>query len=96
MTIDKRPDLDALFATLAEAARSDLPDGFYDGVWQRAGQLQEKAEGRQRRVLFCALLVVGLGAGFGTAGTDELANRASFQLSAADILSPAALLRVTP
>lgn len=96
MTIDKRPDLDASFAILAKAARLDLPAGFYDGVWRRAGQLQEKAEGRQRRVFLCGLLVVGLGAGFGTTGTGALANTASFQLSAADNLSPAALLRVTP
>lgn len=94
MTIQKRPDLDASFAFLARSAKADLSDGFYDGVWQRAGQLQERNEGRQRLALFCGLLVVGLGAGFGTTGMTVLANPAPIELSAADDLSPATLLHV--
>ncbi|MES2698797.1 MAG: hypothetical protein V4647_04215 [Pseudomonadota bacterium] len=96
MTKQNKPDFDASFAAMAKAAETAPSDGFFYGIWQRAGQLQERADRRQRLALFCGLFVIGLGAGFGTNGTGILANPASLQISSADRLAPSALLHVAP
>ncbi|MXO73496.1 hypothetical protein [Alteraurantiacibacter buctensis] len=96
MTMQIKPDFDSSFAALAMAAETAPSEGFLYGIWQRAGQLQERANRRQRLALFCGLFVIGLGAGFGTNGTGVVANPASLQISSADRLSPSALLHVAP
>ena len=88
--------LDAALDALGATAAPPVPDGFLDGVWQRAGQLQERSNGRRRMALFCGLFVIGLGAGFGTIQTSAAATSASYQISSIDSLSPAALLHVEP
>jgi hypothetical protein len=94
--MDNNSHLDASLAALGASATAAAPDGFLDGVWQRAGQLQERADGRRRLALFCGLFVVGLGAGFGTIHTPTAANSAPYQLDSIDDLSPSALLHVEP
>lgn len=96
MTMQIKPDFNASFAALAKAAETAPSEEFLYGIWQRAGQLQERVDRRQRLALFCGLFVVGLGAGFGTNGIGTLAKPASLQISSADRLSPSALLRVVP
>ena len=88
--------LETSLALLAASTKATTPDGFIDGIWQRAGQLQERADGRNRLALFCGLIFVGLGAGFGTMQTPASAQSTSYQLIAGDQLSPAALLHLGP
>ncbi len=84
--------LDASLAAFGASATAAAPDGFLDGVWQRAGQLQERADGRRRLAVFCGLFAVGLGAGFGTIQKPAAANSAPYQLGSTGDLSPSALL----
>ena len=88
--------LDVSLVALGANAAAATPDGFLDGVWQRAGQLQERVDGRRRLALFCGLFVIGLGAGFGTIQTPASASSAPYQLGPIDDLSPSALLHVEP
>lgn len=90
------PNLNITLARLAASTMATTPDGFFDGVWQRVGQLQERADGRRRLALFCGLIVVGLGAGFGTSQTPAFAQPPSYKLIAGAELSPAALLHLEP
>jgi hypothetical protein len=88
--------LDASLAALGSAANASPNAGFVDSVWQRAGQLQERADGHRRMALFCGLFVVGLGAGFGTIQTSASANPAPDQITSVNAFSPSALLHVEP
>lgn len=94
--MDNNSHLDASFAALGSTANTAVPDGFIDGVWQRAGQLQERADSRRRLALFCGLFFIGLGAGFSTIQTPASASVAPYQLGLIDDLSPSALLHVEP
>ncbi len=96
MTERNKPDFDTSLALMAKVAEAVPSEGWLAGIWQRAGQLQERVDRRQRLALFCGLFVVGLGAGFGTNGTSGWANPDPFRISSADNLSPAALLHVAP
>lgn len=86
----------ASLAALGATANPTLPPNFVDGVWQRTGQLQERADGYRRMALFCGLFVVGLGAGFGTIQTPASANAAAYKLISVDEFSPSVLLHVEP
>jgi len=81
---------------LAATPDPALPDGFMDGVWMRAGQLEERTSRRTRSLLFAGMAVIGLGAGFGTAQTPAQAEPAGFQLVEGADMSPASLLHVEP
>lgn len=85
-------------ALAAWAAMPDpaTPDGFMDGVWMQAGQLEEKASRRTRLALFAAMAFVGLGAGVGTTQTPARAETANYRLVEGADLSPASLLHVEP
>ena len=90
------PSLDNSLASLSGQADAAVSDGFFDEVWQRAGQLQERADQKNRLMLFCGLFVVGLGAGFSTILPADAAKANTYQLGMTDQLSPAALLHVEP
>lgn len=92
----KHPSVDTTLASLAAETSASHPEGFMDGVWQRAGQLGEIADRRRRAALFSGLFVIGLGTGVGTtAWPNGLVS--SPQVAASDFdtshtLSPSALL----
>lgn len=86
--------LDASLALLGASAPSNYPEDFFDGVWQRVGQLQERAEQRLRIALFCGLIFVGLGAGVGATQLPASAHPISHKLIAGDEFSPSALLHI--
>jgi len=90
--MDDNSQLDGALSSLAIIAAE--PEGLFDGVWQRVGQIQERIERRHKLALFAGLFVVGLGSGFGVAQDPAAANPAPYQLIAADQLSPSALLHV--
>lgn len=80
--------------SLGTTASGELPDGFMDGVWLRAGEMAEAANARRRVALFAAIFVAGLGGGFGTIQTPAPAGPQSHLLFAGADLSPAVLLHV--
>ena len=92
----KPPSFDSALASLAAETSVSHPEGFMDGVWQRAEQLGEIADRRRRAALFSGLFVIGLGSGVGTtAWPNGLVS--SPQVAASDFdtshtLSPSALL----
>ncbi|AMG75159.1 hypothetical protein [Sphingopyxis granuli] len=88
--------LDNALARLRSSADPALPDGFMDGVWMRAGQMEALSAQRTRFVLFAAMAFIGLGAGFGTTQAPAHAEPAGYQLVEGANLSPAALLHVEP
>ncbi len=90
------PSLDKSLASLGGQAGAAVSDGFFDEVWQRAGQLQERADQKNRLMLFFGLFVVGLGAGFSTVLPGDAAQASTYQLGMTDQLSPATLLHVEP
>ena len=98
--MSNQPSFDSAIAALAGATASADTNRVMDGVWQRAGQLSEIADRRQRLALFAGLFVVGLGAGVGTTGYPDQsmssAPTATFDLGSSDRLSPAALLEGRP
>ncbi|WP_147395435.1 hypothetical protein [Altericroceibacterium spongiae] len=71
-----------------------LPDGFMDGVWQRAGEMVEAMNTRRRLALLAAIFVAGLGGGFGTIHAPGRAEPEAQPLFAGSDLSPAVLLHV--
>ncbi|TNE43082.1 MAG: hypothetical protein EP345_04710 [Sphingomonadales bacterium] len=73
-----------------------VSDDFMDGVWMRAGQLEERSSERARLALFAAMAFVGLGAGIGATAAPASAETAGFRLVDGADLSPAALLHVEP
>lgn len=89
-------DLDLALAKLGAPPEPMLPDGFMDGVWLRAGRLEEMGTRRTRLALFAAMAFIGLGAGFGTTQTPAKAEVASYRLIDGADLSPASLLHVEP
>jgi hypothetical protein len=93
--MDQETRLNQALGALRGKQSSDLPDGFMDGVWVRAGQLAEAADARQRLALFAIIFVVGWGAGFGTIQVPAgLAESTAHETFAGTNLSPAALLHV--
>ena len=92
--MDDNARLDDALALLA--ANSTEPEDFFDGVWQRVGQIQERVERRHRLALFGGLFVVGLGSGFGVVRGPSVADPAPYELIVTDQLSPSALLHVEP
>lgn len=83
-------------AKLGGTSEQTLPDGFMDGVWLRAGRLEEISARRTRFAMFAAMAFIGLGAGFGTTQTPAHAKPTGFQLVEGADLSPASLLRLEP
>jgi len=88
--------LENALASLRSSADPVLPDGFMDGVWLRAGHLEEASARRTRLSLFAAMSFVGLGAGFGTTQAPANAEPVGYQLVEGANMSPAALLHVEP
>ncbi len=88
--------LDRALASLGSAKGPVLSDDFMDGVWMRAGQMEEAAGQRRRLALMAGMAVIGLGTGFGTVQAPAYAEPASYQLIDGTDLSPAVLLHVTP
>ena len=87
--------LDAPLRALSGLSSGPVQDGFLDGVWQRAGELQAQQDGRQRLGLFAGLFVVGLAAGAGVPQTAALASERPAVSLSGDALAPASLLQVT-
>lgn len=92
---DDQP-VERALATWAAMPDPALPEGFMDGVWMQAGQLEEMASRRTRLALFAVMAFVGLGAGFGATQTPAKAQTAHYQLVEGADLSPASLLHVEP
>lgn len=88
--------LDNALAELGAAPDPALPGGFMDGVWMRAGQIEEVSTRRTRLALFAAMAFIGLGAGVGASQAPVNAEPAGYQLVGGGDLSPAALLSVGP
>lgn len=88
--------LNATLAMLGAQKTRALPEGFMDGVWMRAGQLEEIAARRTRLALLLGMAFIGLGVGFGAPQTAAHAEPAVYQLVDGADLSPAALLHVEP
>ena len=87
--------LDTTLQALSGIAPDQAREGFLDGVWQRAGELQAQREGRQRMGLFAGLFVVALAAGAGMPQTASFASERPVISLSGDALAPAALLQVT-
>tara|TARA_R110000787_G_scaffold286414_1_gene404741 strand:- start:17836 stop:18120 length:285 start_codon:yes stop_codon:yes gene_type:complete len=91
----REDQLDQSLGALAASTMTAVArEGFIDGVWQRVGQLQERAEARTRLALFCGVFAVGLGAGLGTVQIPDFGKQATYSLIAGNDLSPSALLHV--
>lgn len=88
--------LDKALARLGSGSGGAIPEDFMDGVWMRAGRLEEVSARRTHLVLFAAMAFIGLGAGFGTTRAPANAEPAGYQLVEGADLSPAALLHVEP
>lgn len=86
--------LDQSLGALAAVATGTVQEGFVDGVWQRVGQMQERAEARTKLALFCGIFVVGLGAGLGTVEAPTAGQPVTYNLIAGDDFSPSALLHI--
>jgi hypothetical protein len=86
--------LENALRSLGGAAGDEMPEGFMDGVWLKAGQLTEAAEGRRRLALFAGVFAAGLGAGFWTMESPASEQPQGYSLIAGADLSPAALLHV--
>ncbi len=89
-------DVNLALAKLATMPQPPLPDGFMDGVWMRAGKMEELSVRRTRLAVFAVMAFVGLGAGFGATQAPAYAGPASYQLVDGADLSPASLLHVEP
>ena len=94
--MNKNELLEHALADLGNMPAPSVSDGFMDGVWMRAGQLEERSPERTRLALFAAMAFVGLGAGIGATAAPASAEAASFRLVDGADLSPAALLHVEP
>ena len=92
----KNDKLDALLRALASQPAPDVPDGFMESVWERAGALSARRDQRMRIGLFLGLFAVGMGAGWGTVQTPVQAQSPAYVLAANADLSPAALLHAGP
>jgi hypothetical protein len=93
--MDQETRLKQALEALRGSPARELPDGFMDGVWARAGQLGEAADARRRMALFAVIFAIGMGAGFGTIHLPaDRAGGSSYEVFAGDNLSPAALLHV--
>ncbi|OJW73692.1 MAG: hypothetical protein BGO57_14860 [Sphingomonadales bacterium 63-6] len=88
--------LDKALTLLGSGSERAIPEDFMDGVWVRAGRLEEASVRRTRLALFVAMAFIGLGAGFGTTQAPANAEPAGYQLVEGADLSPAALLHVEP
>lgn len=88
--------LNLVLQRLRAAPDPALPEGFMDGVWMRAGKLEQVSGARARLALITAMAFIGLGAGFGTTQSPARAERANYQLIEGSDLSPASLLHVQP
>ena len=88
--------LDASLAALATSTTPLAHEGLIDGVWERVGQMQERAEARIRLALFCGVFVIGLGAGMGAIQSPAAAQPSASGLVGGDDLSLAALLHIEP
>ncbi len=88
--------LERALTELRNMPAPSVSDGFMDGVWMRAGQLEARASGRARLALFAAMAFVGLSAGVGTTAAPASAEPAGFRLVDGADLSPAVLLHVEP
>ncbi len=88
--------IDSILHALARQDVDDLPPGFMDGMWQRAGAMIEIGNRRRRLALFIGIFVVGLGAGIGTTRSPAYADTPEYQLIDGAQLSPSALLHVEP
>ncbi len=91
---DRHP-LEPLLAALAREPAPDMPEGFMESVWERAGDMAGKRERKVRMALFFGLSAVGLGAGATTIQAPVYAQNPTYSLSNDARLSPAALLHVT-
>lgn len=94
--MNKNELIDRALADLGSMPAPSMSDGFMDGVWMRAGQLEERASGRASLALIAAMAFVGLGAGIGATAAPTSAETAGFRLIDGAILSPSALLHVEP
>lgn len=88
--------LEAALRAMALQPVSDVPDGFMEAVWERAGRKAAQRDQRVRRGLFLGLFAVGLGAGWGTVQTPGQAQDPTYVMAASADLSPAALLHTGP
>ena len=87
--------IDSGLKALSSLTSSPATDISYDAVWQRAGELQARKDGRQRMALFAGLFVVGLGAGAGLPQTAAIASESPSVAFSGGDLTPSALLHVT-
>lgn len=88
--------LDIALASLGSVRDPVPPEGFMDGVWMRAGRLEEVSARRGRLAFFAAMTFIALGAGFGTTQAPGNAQPPHYRLIDGADLSPAALLHVEP
>ncbi len=88
--------MDSILNALAQQHADDLPPGFMDEIWQRAGEMIEIGNRRRRLALFVGIFAVGLGAGVGTTRSPAHADVSEYQLIDGAQLSPSALLHVEP
>jgi len=94
--VDHNKHLDRSLGALGQSMCASVPDGFMDGVWQRAGELGAIADRRMRMALFAGLFVVGLGAGIGTTQSPAYAGPAAYSIDASSQLAPSVLLHFEP
>lgn len=85
-------EVDLALAKICSPADPLTPNGFMDGVWLRAGQLEEVAAHRSRLALFAVIGLIGLGAGFEVTLAPAQAKPAQYHLIDGFDLSPASLL----
>lgn len=88
--------MDRALQRLKAATEPELPEGFMDGVWMRASELEQVSATRTRLAMYLAMAFIGLGAGFGTTQSTARAEQVSYQLAEGVDLSPAALLHIQP
>lgn len=88
--------IDRLLQAFARQDVYDLPPGFMDAMWQRAGEMSEIGNRRRRMALFVGIFAVGLGAGVGTSRSPAYADVPEYRLIDGAELSPSALLHVEP
>lgn len=88
--------LDRALKSLGNVAAPSLSGDFMDGVWLRAGQMEQAAGQRRRLALMVGMAFIGLGTGIGVVQAPASAEPASYQLIDGADLSPSALLHVEP
>lgn len=88
--------LDSALAKLGSLPDPALPGDFMDGVWMRAGRIEEVSARRRRYAIFALMSFAGLGAGFAATQAPANAEPARYRLIEGADLSPASLLHVEP